>query len=533
MESQEEWTKMTVQLEDTKVRTFREVHLVTCPSVGALSVLDDKEFAGFAALVTAQGDPAAVNHLYRQLGQAPEEADQRASELIAMLRRSGWFRSELPPDNTTPLEVLYLTLTRRCNLKCDYCYQGEALARTDIELETVEHVLKNAVEVNPRCHVVIAGGEPMLHKNFFEILDLVEQSGLTFSILTNAAFLTPGEAKKLTVYKKLTRVNISVDGMTEEVHNLTRKGSFKQTMAGIAAVVDAKLPLAIAPTMHSGNLHQLVDMARFAMRQGVAFKPNQMSPTHMRPDNQLVFDVAAANNTLYEISEKLCEEFSVAHILRIQSQLSGEEAACAAKPTKDAAGGTTRKSRQICGIGRGVLDVDWNGDVYPCNLLKGDQFILGNLLETPFYDLMDEADRRGYRTLSSEIDKCGGCDFVDDCASGCRAATYFGTGSLAREDLYCPSRHEHAIKVVLRAARDRLGLSTDYPSGSDWPMGAAGLDTAVLHGSLADTPVEHQDVKRGGGRLQVLGQGPMSRLVAKDSTAEFVASTMFGGGDVR
>src|SRR3546814_3678549 len=61
-------------------------------------------------------------------------------------------------------------------------------------------------------------------------------------------------------------------------------------------------------------------------------------------------------------------------------------------------------AKGLCGVGWSLLDIDWNGDVFPCHLGKTPELQLGNIFAVDFSDIFEEARVRGIRTKSHEID---------------------------------------------------------------------------------------------------------------------------------
>jgi radical SAM protein with 4Fe4S-binding SPASM domain len=84
-----------------------------------------------------------------------------------------------------------------------------------------------------------------------------------------------------------------------------------------------------------------------------------------------------------------------------------------------------------------LVDIDWNGDVYPCHLLKGEGLSLGNLAEVGFAEVFLEGHIRGWRAKSHEIENCSSCSFMSVCGSGCRASTYFTYGTPKKSSPIC------------------------------------------------------------------------------------------------
>ena len=70
------------------------------------------------------------------------------------------------------IKNIYLHLTKRCNLKCDYCY-FDAGKKEDGELSLPQmlNLFGDIAKLSPQ-KVVITGGEALLREDFFEIVAL-------------------------------------------------------------------------------------------------------------------------------------------------------------------------------------------------------------------------------------------------------------------------------------------------------------------------------------------------------------------------
>ena len=65
-----------------------------------------------------------------------------------------------------------IALLNRCNLRCPYCFADNYIAdeKSDIDLDTFKELLDFSA---PDGEVGIIGGEPLLHKDFDTIMDIV------------------------------------------------------------------------------------------------------------------------------------------------------------------------------------------------------------------------------------------------------------------------------------------------------------------------------------------------------------------------
>ena len=66
--------------------------------------------------------------------------------------------------------MVEIELTEACNLKCIHCY-AEAGEKLPKELPTEEIInLIDKIAKNGSSYILLTGGEPLLHKDFFKIM---------------------------------------------------------------------------------------------------------------------------------------------------------------------------------------------------------------------------------------------------------------------------------------------------------------------------------------------------------------------------
>ncbi len=145
------------------------------------------------------------------------------------------------------LRYLELQITNKCNLICKHCYLGEA-GKTDLEYDTALNIF-NEFEAVQGLRLLITGGEPILHKRFWEINQKLPEYGFRGILLSNGTLITKEIAERLNVHE----VQVSIDGM-ENGHDAIRdKGSFKKAVSGIEALKSAGIDVSIATMIHARN----------------------------------------------------------------------------------------------------------------------------------------------------------------------------------------------------------------------------------------------------------------------------------------
>jgi radical SAM protein with 4Fe4S-binding SPASM domain len=91
-----------------------------------------------------------------------------------------------------------------------------------------------------------------------------------------------------------------------------------------------------------------------------------------------------------------------------------------------------------CAMGERFVTVKWNGDVYPCSHLHGEEFNAGNVAEKTFTEIWEAAP--ALARIRQELDQvkgdCGGCSHNAFC-KGCRAVMQQQTGDWLAADEDC------------------------------------------------------------------------------------------------
>ena len=430
------------------VEVYDDTYVVFKPSVGALSAMNESDYIAFHVFIAAHGDPAALERYYLQVGETERRAKLRAERLAYRLVREGWTRTELPKPPSSPLASVYFTVTRWCDLGCPYCYQGlNDRVDTEMPLERVRLALERIKAVNPEAQINVTGGEPFSHSRIHDILDMIEELNLPFIILSNGTFIDERAAQHLKSLSGFRYIQISLDGATAETHEITRgKGHFEKAMAGIRNVIAQKLRFKLAPTLHDRNMHELCAIGELAVANGGWMSPNQLKELpHTGLDyTNISMSTDRLLQALRQVNEYLVTRFGLEYVVQVSREyVEHDPEVCSV---------TQPNSNFICGMAHSLMDVDWNGDVYPCHLSKGPDLKIGNIFEENFDSIFQRVEDRGIRVMSHEIEKCSGCKFVSTCAGGCRAGAWFTYGTLEHEDELCHLNYPNHLRKLLIGA---------------------------------------------------------------------------------
>jgi len=160
-------------------------------------------------------------------------------------------------------------LTTRCNLDCVHCLRDRSL-KADLPVELIAKILK---EVKPYGidRVGITGGEPLLHPQFKEVIELFVKEGFLFSLVSNGIELPKfiDFFKSPKIKEKLQSIVVSLEGPEEETNDAVRgKGSFKKALKGVVALKANNIPFGIKFSINALNYKKIEEMALFAGKLG-------------------------------------------------------------------------------------------------------------------------------------------------------------------------------------------------------------------------------------------------------------------------
>jgi mycofactocin radical SAM maturase len=322
-------------------------------------------------------------------------------------------------------------LTYACNLACVHCLSSSG-RRDPRELTTDE--AKAVLDELQRLQVFyinIGGGEPMIRKDFFELIGYAVDHGIGVKFSTNGTFLDEEAARRLAAMDYLD-VQISLDGATAGVNDPVRgAGSYdaaRRAMDHLAAAGFGPFKISVVVTRH--NVAQLDDFKALADSYGAQLRITRLRPSGRGADSW--HELHPTNDQQHEIyrwllahGEDVLTGDSFFHLNAIGEPLPG---------------------LNMCGAGRVVCLIDPIGDVYACPFVIHEEFRAGSVRdEGGFTRIWRESELfRSLREPGSE-GACTSCGSYDACQGGCMAAKFFTGLPLDGPDPECVNGHGEAL----------------------------------------------------------------------------------------
>lgn len=247
-------------------------------------------------------------------------------------------------------KIASFELTHRCNLKCIHCCidaDGIVSDKRDLTTKQVKEVLDKLIQWNPE-RIMLSGGEPMVRKDFFEILGYLKENYSGDIVLSTNGILI-NEANVNLLSKNLDQIDISLDGVDEQTCSIVRgPGVFNKVLNSIKLLKNTGFEK-ITVSMVVGNKNQYLENRFNELNKKLGTKPiiRQFDPIGRGFYSKSIF-----------------------------TEL-GKDA-----QDKDLKNNNDRMER-ICNCSAGVreLFIGYNGDIYPCPSFIQPKYFLGNLVE--------------------------------------------------------------------------------------------------------------------------------------------------------
>ncbi len=212
-----------------------------------------------------------------------------------------------PFDRT--VRDLRISVTDRCNFRCQYCMPAEGMAWLDrseiLTFEEITRLARIAVERFGFESIRITGGEPTVRAGLPELIAMLAELGVDISMTTNGSTM-PLLAERL-ARAGLGRVNISLDSLRpERFRELTRRDDLAKVLEGIDAAIDAGFdPVKVNAVLMRGiNDDEVLDFVELGRRLGVVvrfieFMPldaqGEWSPDRVVPADEIVETIESAH----------------------------------------------------------------------------------------------------------------------------------------------------------------------------------------------------------------------------------------------
>lgn len=273
-------------------------------------------------------------------------------------------------------------ITNRCNLKCKHCCVDAGMQYVDLNKDTMFQIIDKIVAINPQ-KICISGGEPLIRTDFIDIIRYLRKNYRHKLFLMTNAILINHEIARFIV-QNFDGVSVSLDGIDEYTCAAVRgRGTFEKTIKGIEYLNEA----------------------------GITFLSASMLLTKLTANKRQAF-------------KDLCQKINAVPMYRALS-LDGRasrEMHDLMATDQEIYSGRLNENNEVmlytCGAASKQYQVDYKGNIFPCQSLMLEKYKLGNVLEIEnLYQFIRKrklVEVDGYKRLEQlfpeNLHNCQGCN---------------------------------------------------------------------------------------------------------------------------
>ncbi|TAK14487.1 MAG: TIGR04053 family radical SAM/SPASM domain-containing protein [Anaerolineae bacterium] len=348
--------------------------------------------------------------------------------------------------NLAPFTIAW-EVTRACAFACKHCRADAIPSRDPQELSTQEaRALIDRFAAFGSPILIFTGGDPMMRRDLFELIEYATEKGLRCSLTPTATALPTVERLQQAQKAGIKRIALSLDGPSPEVHDEFRQvpGSWNRTMQILHNAQEVGLSVQVNTTVTAFNVDLLPDMVPFieevnAVQWSVFF----LVPTGRAQTKWLISpqDHERVFHWLYELSQRApfdIKATAAPMYRRVAVERKRSEGGSQENVTFQGAGfqyadGLNRPRKGV-NDGNGFLFISHVGEIMPSGFLP---IAAGNVRTADVVETYRHHELfttlRNYDLLKG---KCRVCEYREFCG-GQRGRAFGVTGDYMASDPSC------------------------------------------------------------------------------------------------
>ncbi len=200
---------------------------------------------------------------------------------------------------------LRISLLEKCNLRCTYCMPADGIALSPkADLMTADEIfaiaqtfVKNGVD-----KIRLTGGEPLLRKDFPEIVSKLSDLEVSLSITTNGILID----RHIEVLKQfnVNKINLSLDTLvSSKFHSITLRNQFEKVIDNLHLLLNNDFKVKVNVVLMKGfNENEIMDFVKLTQFLPISvrfiefmpFAGNEWDRSKMVSQNEILSQVSTA-----------------------------------------------------------------------------------------------------------------------------------------------------------------------------------------------------------------------------------------------
>ena len=334
-------------------------------------------------------------------------------------------------DKIEGFKMLNLYVTNSCNLRCPHCFMNAGIA---MENELSIHHLKSILSDfrgNGGEFVTFTGGEPMMRKDFIDLLQFSKEIGLMNTILTNGLLWSQEDINRAVKY--IDEIQISIDGVDDTTNSHVRgKGNFDTALRTAKIFAAYGVKVSIATTFSKDDLSSdLIPKYKIIKKdiENVAKGEITFKFSKKILLGRGIIPTEKENHDYFVKISELAD--AIRPNAKLENFILGHE---------------PNTISQNCGIGGIAIRAD--GHVFFCNRVhEVDDY--GHVLSRPMKEWMKIGSEINNWTNVQHVEPCCNCYLKNICNGGCRIDDFINKGRTLSDNKWIQNTCSEEKKELL------------------------------------------------------------------------------------
>lgn len=328
------------------------------------------------------------------------------------------------------LKELCLEITNKCPLKCIHCSSTSSPhSKEELDFKLVKKIIDHFKNLGGKV-LEISGGEPLLHKDIYKIIEHAKKKNLRVHLYTSGL---KTDEKKL-IDAGVDRFLFGVHGSKPNTHEQITKtrNSFSKTIRAIKNLKKIGANVGIHFTPMKTNYKEVKELCKKAKSMNV----DEFAVLRFVPQGR-----GSKNKDLLKLNEK-----EVRQLLSTVRKLKNRHKFIRLGCPIDFSFFSGNENPSKCKIAKSTLAIRADGTVILCPALKYKKRI-GNVKEYSLERLWKDSPVLNKIRENCKIEECKACKHFNQCKGKCLAQHLYNYGKIFKgKDLWC----ETAKKIYLR-----------------------------------------------------------------------------------
>lgn len=334
------------------------------------------------------------------------------------------------------LKGLYIEIISCCNERCVYCYNQKNMSDyVMLSYGKIIEIINDAVKMGVE-NIAISGGEPLLHPEIKGIISIINERGLTPTIISNFTLIDNKMSKFLS--EKRVDLQFTLDSGIKEIHELSRgKGTFDKQIKAINLLkrdgFNHGILLRSNIWKRNCSYENILSVLEFAQK----FEINKVS-----------FALAHRTDFFRLTSEKEEDKEDIIKWIKASQKLYPNlDIDFPEKKVSWACPFLVTEEHLDCG-----LRVTAAGNVYPCQLFDSEEFCIGYIYKNNLEEIIKGEPLQRFlelmRLRKFFIQKCRECVCQVVCYGGCPAKALLDNKNILTAEGTCDKRKYYYMEML-------------------------------------------------------------------------------------